>query len=53
METLLRAADKGAAATLMPTGETPTDGQHILNSALFEALFSEDIRRLGPAIAAA
>ena len=52
-EVLLRAENKGAAATLMPTGKTTTDGQHILNSALFEALFTEDIRRLGPAIAAA
>jgi hypothetical protein len=53
MEELLRAQNKGAVAALMPTGETDTDGQHILNTALFEALFSDDIRRLGPAIAAA
>jgi len=53
MEALLRAANKGAAAAFMPTGETDTGGQHILNTALFEALFSDDIRRLGPAIAAA
>ncbi len=53
MEALLRAANKGAAAAFMPTGETATDGQHILNTALFEALFTDDIRRLGPAIAAA
>jgi hypothetical protein len=53
METLLRAENKGAAAALMPTGETTTDGQHILNTALLEALFSDDIRQLGPAIAAA
>ena len=52
-EVLLRTDNKGAAAALMPTGETTTEGQHILNSALFEALFTEDIRRLGPAIAAA
>jgi hypothetical protein len=53
MEALLRAENKGAAAALMPTGETDTGGQHILNTALFEALFTDDIRRLGPAIAAA
>jgi len=53
MEALLRADQKGAAAAFMPTGETDTDGQHILNTALFEALFSDDIRRLGPAIASA
>ncbi|MHC4105208.1 MAG: C25 family cysteine peptidase, partial [Planctomycetota bacterium] len=53
MEQLLRAENKGAVAALMPTGETTTTGQHILNTALFEAVFSEDTRKLGPAIAAA
>jgi uncharacterized delta-60 repeat protein len=53
MEALLRAENKGAAAALMPTGETATEGQHILNTALFESLFTEDIRRLGPVILAA
>jgi hypothetical protein len=53
MEQLLRAEIKGAVAALMPTGESTTAGQHILNSALFEALFSEDTRKLGPAISAA
>jgi hypothetical protein len=52
-EALLRAQDKGAAAALMPTGMTTTDGQHILNTALFEAIFTEDNRTLGPAIAKA
>jgi hypothetical protein len=37
----------------MVTGEIDTAGQHIFNTALFEALFTDDIRRLGPAIAAA
>jgi CheY-like chemotaxis protein len=32
---------------------TTTAGQRILNSALYEQIFSEDIRTLGPAIAAA
>jgi len=32
---------------------TTTAGQHILNTALFEALFANDIRELGAAIAAA
>ena len=50
-EALLRAANAGAAAAFMPTGMTSTDAQHILNSALFESIFSEDIRNLGAAIA--
>jgi hypothetical protein len=53
MEQLFRAENKGAVAALMPTGETTTTGQQILNTALFEAVFSEDTRKLGPAIAAA
>jgi hypothetical protein len=53
MEQLFRAENKGAVAALMPTGETTTTGQHILNTALFETVFSQDTRRLGPAIAAA
>ena len=53
MEQLLRAENKGAVAALMPTGETTTTGQHILNTAFFEAVFSADTRQLGPAIAAA
>ena len=52
-EALLQAADKGAVAALMPTGMTTTTGQSILNNALFEAFFVNDIRQLGPAIAAA
>jgi CheY-like chemotaxis protein len=51
-EALLR-SDAGAVAALMPTGMTTTEGQRILNSALFEHIFSEDIRTLGPAIASA
>jgi hypothetical protein len=52
-ETLLRSEDKGAVAAFMPTGMTTPDGQHVLNTALFEAIFNEDIRILGPAISAA
>jgi hypothetical protein len=37
----------------MPTGMSATEGQRILNSALFEHIFTEDVRTLGPAIAAA
>jgi len=51
-EALLR-SDTGAVAALMPTGMTTTPGQQILNNALFEAIFSDDVRTLGPAIAAA
>ena len=52
-ETLLLADAEGAVAALMPTAMTTTSGQHILNTALFEAFFSDDIRELGPAILAA
>jgi len=50
-EALLKADAKGAIATLMPTAMTSTGGQHILDAALFEAIFQKDIRNLGPAIA--
>jgi hypothetical protein len=52
-EQLLLATDKGAVAAFMPTGMTTTAGQHILNTAVFETLFVNDIRELGPAIALA
>jgi hypothetical protein len=52
-EVLLQADSEGAVATLMPTGMTTTAGQHILNTALFEAFFTDDIRQLGQAILAA
>ena len=51
-EAMLR-SDAGAVAALMPTGMTTTPGQEILNNALFEAIFTDDVRTLGPAIAAA
>jgi len=51
-EALLR-SEKGAVAALMPTGMTETEGQHILDTALFDAIFTEDIRTLGPAISMA
>jgi hypothetical protein len=50
-EALLRADGKGAVASLMPTGMTSTGGQHILDAALFEAIFTKDIRNLGTAVA--
>jgi hypothetical protein len=50
-EALIKADGKGAIASLMPTAMTSTGGQHILNTALFEAIFTKDIRQLGPAIA--
>jgi hypothetical protein len=52
-EVLLGADAEGAVAALMPTAMTTTAGQHILNTALFEAFFTDDIRQLGPAILAA
>ena len=51
-EQLLR-ADAGAVAAFMPTGMTTTPGQQILNNALFDAIFTDDVRTLGPAIAEA
>jgi hypothetical protein len=50
-EALLKADGKGAIAAFMPTAMTSTGGQHILDAALFEAIFQKDIRKLGPAIA--
>jgi hypothetical protein len=52
-EALLRAEDKGAAAVLMSTGLTTTEGQHILDTALFDAIFNQDVRLLGQAVSAA
>ncbi|MDX1707206.1 MAG: C25 family cysteine peptidase, partial [Desulfobacterales bacterium] len=51
-EAMLR-SDAGAVAALMPTGMTTTPGQEILNNALFETIFTDDVRTLGPAIASA
>ncbi len=44
---------KGAVAALVPTGQTTTGGQRILNTALFDTIFTKDVRKLGPAIAEA
>jgi hypothetical protein len=52
-EALLRAEDKGAVAALMSTGQTTTEGQHILDSALFDAIFNQDVRVLGQAVSTA
>jgi hypothetical protein len=52
-EALLRAGDKGAVAALMSTGLTTTESQHVLDSALFDAIFNQDIRVLGQAVSAA
>jgi len=49
-EVLLRSEGKGAVAAFMPTGMTSPEGQHILDAALFDAIFTEDIRTLGTAI---
>jgi hypothetical protein len=51
-ESLLRSTS-GAVAALMPTGMTATEGQRVLNTALFEHIFNDDMRTLGPAIIAA
>jgi hypothetical protein len=52
-EGLMRPADKGAVAALMPTGMTEPDGQQLMSSALYAAIFGQDMRTLGPAVAAA
>jgi hypothetical protein len=52
-EALMLPADKGAVAALMPTAMTTTAGQQVLNNAIFEAFFTNDIRQLGEAIASA
>jgi hypothetical protein len=52
-ETLLRSADIGAIAALMPTAMTTSNIQRILDTALFDAIFNQDIRTLGPAISTA
>ena len=51
-EALMR-SEAGAIAALMPTGMTSTEGQQVLDAAVFEAIFKKDIRTLGPAIAEA
>ncbi|MGA1825940.1 MAG: C25 family cysteine peptidase [bacterium] len=50
-EALLRAEGKGAIAAFMSTGMTTPIEQQIINSALFHAIFAEDIRTCGHAIA--
>jgi hypothetical protein len=52
-EVLMRSANKGAVAAFMSTGMTQPEGQRILDTSLFEAIFKQDIRALGPAISAA
>jgi Peptidase family C25 len=52
-ESLLRPEGKGAVTAFMPTGMTVPEGQHVLDRALFDAVFTQDIRTLGPAISAA
>jgi hypothetical protein len=52
-EALLRAENKGAAAALMSTGLTTTEGQHILDTALVDAIFNQDLRVLGQAVSSA
>jgi len=52
-EDLLRSTANGAVAAFMPTGMTAPEGQLILDTALFDALFTRDIRTLGEAISEA
>jgi hypothetical protein len=48
-ETFLREGDKGAVASWSPTGQGVADGHDILESGLYEALFTNLEYRLGPA----
>jgi hypothetical protein len=52
-EGLMLPASQGAIAALMPTAMTETTGQQVLSNALYEAIFSQDQRILGAAVAAA
>jgi hypothetical protein len=52
-EGFLRPETQGAVAALMPSGMTEVNGQRVLSNALMDAIFSEDRRRLGDAVAAA
>jgi hypothetical protein len=49
-EVILRSPGKGGVAALMSTGMTETEGQHVLDASLFEAIFEHDLRVLGDAI---
>jgi hypothetical protein len=49
-EALLRAEEGGAISAFMSAAMTDPAWQHILNTALFDAIFTEDVRILGPAI---
>jgi len=52
-EELLLKSDGGSVATLSPTGMTVPSGQRLLDHGLFEAVFEDDTRELGPAISSA
>ncbi|MGD2124962.1 MAG: DUF2341 domain-containing protein [Desulfobacteraceae bacterium] len=52
-EVFMRSPGGGAVATFMSTGMTPPEGQHILDRALLDAIFTQDIRALGRAISLA
>jgi hypothetical protein len=52
-EALVRSDGTGAVAAFMPTGMTDPEGQYILDRSLFAAIFTEDIRTLGPAVSQA
>jgi hypothetical protein len=52
-EGLMLPASQGAVAALMPTAMTDSTGQQVLSNALYEAIFSQDQRILGAAVAAA
>lgn len=49
-ESMVRAAGKGAVASLSPTGFGLGSGHHYLNDSLFEAFFYKGITQIGPAV---
>ena len=49
-EGFMRPQDHGAVAAIMPTGMSTTSGQHVLNNAIFEEIFTNDRRLVGDAL---
>jgi hypothetical protein len=48
-ESIVRAEGKGAIASWSPTGAGLADGHHYLNQGFFTAVFTDNIREIGPA----
>jgi len=48
-ETIVRKSGGGAIASFSPTGEGLASGHDVMNKALYQAIFFEDVTALGPA----